>query len=570
MKRFIASVLTFLILSSAITPAVLAGGEKKQLKQEMSESINDYQKDLYDLNKKIAKVYRELNNSQKFGDKESIYVHVIETAKDTAELIGKTNKLAIFLVTSGFDTANTSLSSRLRDVAVNGFSSEVKEKLIQAGYTSEDITALEKKIMEYNAYLYRISTQGFTSEEIQSLKNAGYSDNDIENLRDRIAQRYFSNFSAAEQLNASKNEFYQIQVMFSILALKLLENSSEEKGKISSEQIRHLGKLEQRLIEDISKLDSEKKKWEHIKEDGKELYKYSEMLIKKSGNASAFSADYFIGMQIYLAAITALEGDEGFALDVINSYKPALEDLASKRLVEKEEKKGDHKKSEKDSDNKVKSTSAAKSLTNLLKFEVYKISSGIKILVLKAADKIFSIPIVKALSPIVGQVDELREDNNIAEITVTLTNPSDPELSSMVPLWVVVGGVTVTSSATLAEIIASLLAPEVIILAAVAVGVYVVVTWASNPTVYRYPEERRELPDGKYMIIKRYYRLNGDVSVIVVIYDRNGNQLAVYHIVYDKHGRIIHGPERKPESNDPTQELPDQNYFPDVYPPPGF
>jgi hypothetical protein len=92
----------------------------------------------------------------------------------------------------------------------------------------------------------------------------------------------------------------------------------------------------------------------------------------------------------------------------------------------------------------------------------------------------------------------------------------------------------------------------------------------SNPTVYRYPDERRDLPDGKYMIIKRYYRQNGDVSVIIIIYDTNGNQLAVYHIVYDKNGNIIHGPERKPESNDPTQELPDQNYFPNIYPPPGF
>jgi len=432
MKKFTSLILTLLIFSSAITPAVLAGEENKSGKKvNISESINDYKEDLFDLNKKIAKVYQELNDSQKSGNDESTYVNIVETAEETAELIGKTNQLAKLLLVSGFETASTSLSNQLLDVAVNGFSPEVKDKLLQAGYTEQDIATLEKKITEYNAYLYRISTQGFNSEEIQNLRNAGYTDTDMENLRNRISQRYSTNFTATEQLNASKNELYQVEVMLSILSLKLLINSTEEKGKISQEQIEHLGKLEKKLLEDIAKLNTEEK-WNKIRDDGKELYKYSEMLIKKSGNVSAFSVDYFIGMQTHLAAITALEGDEGFALNVINSYKHALEDLANKHAAEKEEKDESNEKSEKSSNAKVKVVSFIKPISEFANFKWYKISSGIKAFVLKASSKLFSIPIVKALSPIIGQVDEIREDNNIAEITVQVPNSIDPLLSSMI------------------------------------------------------------------------------------------------------------------------------------------
>ncbi|RMD95630.1 MAG: hypothetical protein D6813_00015 [Calditrichaeota bacterium] len=441
MRKFISVVLALLIFSSAITPAVLAGEDNKNNeKLSVSESINDYQEDLFELNKKIAKIYREINTGPKSRGWESIYVHSIETAEETAELIGGTNKLATLLSTSGFVTENTSLSSQLLDVAVNGFSPETRESLIQAGYTSQDIALLETKVLEYNAYLNRISAEGFNSEEIQTLREAGYNDSEIEALEEGIRQRYSLSFSAVDQLNASKYELYQVQVVLSVLSLKLLINSSDEHGKVSSEQLEHLGELEQELIEDISKSNS-KNNWEHIRNGGKEIFKYSEMLIKKSGNASAFSVDYFIGLQVYLGAITALEGDEAFALNVIDSYKPALEDLADKRSVEKDkdengkedEHEDDDDKTGKGLKHKLKESSFISSLDSTVGFEAYKIKSGVKAFVFKAArkivDSLFSIPVVKAVSsPIVGQVDELREDNNVAEITITVTNPSDPEL----------------------------------------------------------------------------------------------------------------------------------------------
>jgi len=415
MKRFITSLLTFLILSSAITPAVLAGEESKN---HIKYDISDYQKDLLDLNEKVAEVYQDLNMGDEPRSKSS-YVHVVGTAEEASKLIGKTNKLVALLSGSEFESTNTSLGSQLDDVGITGLSSELKDDLIEAGYTLDDIEALEKKLIEYNAYLYRISTDGFSPEEIQSLRNAGYTDEDIENLKNKITQRYFSNFNAGEQLNASKNELYQVQATLSILGLKLLINSSEGKGEISPEQIEHLGKLEKRLIGDIDKL-GEKEKWNHIRDDAKGLYKYSEMLIKKADNASEFSADYFIGMQMHLAAITALEGDEKFALDIINSYRLALEDLANERLVECEEWEKYNGKSGKGSSIKVKATSIAGPLANFLKFKGYEIRSAFEAIVLKTYDGItkhlFSIPAVSASSPIIGQVDELDETNNVAVI----------------------------------------------------------------------------------------------------------------------------------------------------------
>lgn len=544
MNRLIALLLTSLMLSSTVTPAVLAGeGNKNRL----SDDISKYQKNLLKLNEKIAKVYQELD------DGKEPYSHAVKAAEETAEMIGKTNALAALLSESGFDTGTTNLSSQLQDVAIYGFSAEVRESLIQMGYTPEDIEALETKITEYNAYLYRISNEGFTSEEIQSLKDAGYTDSDIENLERAISQRYLSDLNAAGQLNASKNELYQLQTTLSILALKLLIESSEEKGKISMEQMRHLGELEEKLLEDI-----DKGKWNHIRSSGKELYKYSEMLMKKSDNASEFSVDYFIGMQMHLAAITALEGDEEFALSVVNTYKLALEDLASKRHVEKED-KGAGK-------GKVKASSIVNPLSDSMEFGAYKLLSAIRALIPR-----FSLPSVYALPGIIGQVDELREDNNIVEKTITVKNMGEEEFSSMVP-FLVVGSYSAESGGLAAVIgrgVIALTTWDIVLIAtAVLVVAYVVHEWASNPTVYKYEKERRELPGGKYMIIERNYRLNGEVSVIVKIFDANGNTLVVYHIVYRRDGSIEHI-DKKP-GRDPAQELPDQNYFPDVYPPPGF
>jgi hypothetical protein len=564
MKRMVTFLLIFLMLSSTITPAVLAGeGNKNRL----DDDISDYQEDLLELNEKIAKIYQEINEGKK--GKET-YPHAVKAAKETAEMIGKTNELAILMSEAGFETRTTSLGGQLEDIAIYGLSSDVRGNLIQMGYSSEDIDAMERKITEYNAYLYRISTEGFTPEEIQSMKDAGYTDSDIENLENAISQRYSAEYGAAEQLNASKSELYQVQTTLSILSLKLLMDSSKEKGKISQKQFEHLGKLEKKLIEDIDKLD-EKKKWNHIKDDGKELYKYSEMLIKKSDNASEFSVDYFIGMQMYLAAVTAKEGDEEFALGVINTYKLALEDLANKRAVE-DDSSDDESSDDDPEDNKkswkrkVKVESFIRPLTNSLTFETYKIGSLIDSFISK-----FSIPSVYALPQIIGQVDELDETNNVVETTINVYWP-EGAFSEMPPVFVL--GPVFAGSGGVATVIEGAVAVttwEIILLAAfVVVAGYIIINEASNPTVYKYPEERRDLTGGKYMIIKRSYKLNGDVSVIVVIYDIDGNQLSVFHIVYGGNGIIKHGPERKLESNDPTQELPNQNYFPDLYPPLGF
>jgi|GEM_PF-2716493 hypothetical protein len=86
----------------------------------------------------------------------------------------------------------------------------------------------------------------------------------------------------------------------------------------------------------------------------------------------------------------------------------------------------------------------------------------------------------------------------------------------MVPLWVVVGGVTVTSSATLAEIIASLLAPEVIIVAAVAVGVYVVVNIVINRAIIIHDPQGREVnlnDETIEKIIKKHPEIGKDKKI---------------------------------------------------------
>lgn len=537
MNRLVAFLLTFLMVSSTITPAVLAGeGNKNRLERDISE----YQEDLLDLNEKIAKVYQEINEGKK--GKET-YPHAIKAAKETAEMIGKTNELATLMSESGFETGTTNLSSQLEDIAIYGFSSEVKDSLVQLGYSSEDIEALETKTTEYNAYFYRISTDGFNSEEIQGMKDAGYTDSGIENLENSITLRYSSDMNAAEQLNASKSELYQLQTTLSILSLKLLMDSSKEKGKISKKQKEHLYKLEKKLLDDI-----DKGKWNHIKDDGKELYKYSEMLIKKSNNASEFSVDYFIGLQMHLAAVTALEGDEAFALNVIDTYKLALEDLASKRAVEKEE-TGTGK-------GKVKA-SIFNPLADSIEFGAYKILSVIGSLVPK-----FSIPSVVALPGIVGQVDELDETNNVVETTITVYWDAE-EFSELGPVLIL--GPVFAGSGGLGAVLTGIEIGTVgwaVIIVGIGLVAYVVINEASNPIIEKYKKEI-DNGDGTITVIEKNVKLNGDVVFYIWIRDKvTGRTLLFKQIAYNSRGVLEHTDEKY---RDPFYigDIPNIDYFND-------
>jgi len=131
--------------------------------------------------------------------------------------------------------------------------------------------------------------------------------------------------------------------------------------------------------------------------------------------------------------------------------------------------------------------------------------------------------------------------------------------------FLLVGGFTVTSeglAAVLGGGITLTTGQIVIIVGAVAVGAYVVIHWASNPTIEKYKKEI-DNGDGTITVIEKNIRANGDVVFYIWIRDKvTGKTLLFVQLVYNSRGELTHRHE-KYRAPGYTGEIPKIDYFND-------
>jgi hypothetical protein len=109
----------------------------------------------------------------------------------------------------------------------------------------------------------------------------------------------------------------------SILALKLLEESNQ--GKSSKED--RLQEAERDLLAVMEKGFEDQSSLEHVKASSKQVYKSAEQRIRKGDHQ--YSVDFFVGMQVYCGAVTALSGDSELGSRQIVRYKDVLAECAT-------------------------------------------------------------------------------------------------------------------------------------------------------------------------------------------------------------------------------------------------
>ncbi len=280
------------------------------------EIYREYRDSLYMLQSDVTRLYFEVCQGK---NPQAVYEHLLQMCEQTAELTGKAEEASHNLHT----TVQVSLQDYLEVLLVLGLSEEQTQNLRTLGYTEEDISNLEKWFLYYNDS-YHHAVTGFTEEEVERFHLLGLTDLQIAELQSVLSDHYTQVHGASEVVKQHQRELLQIQMTLSFAALQSLREVEKKKDK---EKDSVLLNAEGKLLESILTISEDQPSLEHVKAFSKEVYKAAEQEIRK-GNTQ-YTVDFFIGLQIYCGAVTALNGDPELGLREIQLYRNVLAECSS-------------------------------------------------------------------------------------------------------------------------------------------------------------------------------------------------------------------------------------------------
>ncbi len=279
----------------------------------------EYRNSLYLLQKDITQVYLEIDRK----NPQAVYEHILQVIEKTARLVGEVNTASQHV----HDHLQISLQNHLEILLILGLSEEQKENLANLGYAEEDIDELSDWLLHYNDYYHHVST-GFTPEEMEKFYSLGFTDDEISELQTIIHTHYIQLHTAQKVVKEHQMELLNIQVLLSVTALQTLTESEKDNGKIEGkEKLDSLLNAERKLLKSVLDLSEDETSLEHVKTFSKQMYKAAEQKIRKGGNQ--YLVDFFVGLQMHCAALTALHGDARVGFAEIQLYKDVLSECAA-------------------------------------------------------------------------------------------------------------------------------------------------------------------------------------------------------------------------------------------------
>ena len=306
MKKGLAlCVVIMLLLMNSDIPAF-----SEPVSEDPYSIYTEYRNSLIALQQDIAQISMELQQGK---NPQAVYEHVLQTIEKTAVLIGNA-EIASHHVPNGFQG---SLRGQLEALLEFGLSEEQKSTLMNLGYTEENIAEMMKSLAYYNDFYYHAS-RGFTSEQKQWFYSIGLTDTQILELEANIFDHYTQVHTREEGIKQQQTELLNIQLNLSEAALRILVDQ-EDKGKDKSDESKN---AEEKLLEAIQTVSEDQSSLEKVRAYSKQVYKAAEQKIRKG--EEQYVADFFIGLQVYCGAVTALNGDTEYGLTEIRSYGSVL------------------------------------------------------------------------------------------------------------------------------------------------------------------------------------------------------------------------------------------------------
>jgi hypothetical protein len=319
MKKMAVSLMVVLLAMVCDVPALSVESESEY------KMYKEYRDTLYELQEDMAVLYLEVNQGKNL---QAVYQHVLIALEKTASTIGE----AEYASKDMHEQLQIKLQNYMELFFILGLLEKDKKCLIDAGYTEEDIDGILEWILQYNDYYHHAQT-GFTAQERERFTSLGLTDEDISELQSYMVDHYAKVNTAQEMLEHHKTELLNIQLSLSVGALQILKEiehgNGNGKGNSKGNDNKNLNRLlnaENALVEAIQYISKDQSSLEHVKAYSKQVYKAVETLIKQGEHQ--YAADFFVGLQIHCAAITALSGDAECGLAEICLYKEALSECA--------------------------------------------------------------------------------------------------------------------------------------------------------------------------------------------------------------------------------------------------
>lgn len=273
---------------------------------------NDYRHSLIALQQDTAQMYLELPQK----NPQAVYEHVLQVIEKTAVLIGHAE-----IVSHDVNGFQGSLKGQMELLLEFGLSEKQKKELLDLGYTEKDIVKIMKSLAYYNDHYYH-ATGGFSPEQREQFLSMGLTDAQIKQLQVSVTDHYTQIHTLEEEIKHHQRELLYVQFSLSIAALKTLLDQGYE-GKKSD----NLKRGEEKLLKAIKNVSEDHSSLERVKAFSKQVFKAAEQNIRSGENKCM--VDFFVGLQIYCSAVTALHGDVTFGLVEIKSYETVLSQCIS-------------------------------------------------------------------------------------------------------------------------------------------------------------------------------------------------------------------------------------------------
>jgi hypothetical protein len=269
---------------------------------------------MYELQEDVTQVYLELHQGKNLH---AVYEHVLHTIEETAVLIGNAEAASKDI----HEEFQISLQNHMELLLILGLTQEQKSNLLDLGYTEDDITDFMDWISIYNDFNHHVTT-GFTPGEMERFQTVGLTDTNIAELQAFINDHYTQVYTAQQVVNQQQTELLQLQLLLSLAALNLLEEGDHKNSKCS-DILQH---AQEKLYQAILTLPGESS-LEHVKAYSKQVLKAAEQQIR-NGNTQ-YKIDFFIGLQVYCGAVTALHGNTTYGLKQIQKYAQVVSECAA-------------------------------------------------------------------------------------------------------------------------------------------------------------------------------------------------------------------------------------------------
>jgi hypothetical protein len=273
-----------------------------------------YRDDLYTLQKDITHLYGELNQGK---NAQAVYEHLLQTVEKTAVLLGKAELASKDI----HENLQISLQDHIELTLVRGLSEPHKENLAALQYTEKEITELLDWFVHYNDYNHH-AVMGFTPEEMERFYHLGLTDAHIDELQTIMNDHYTHMYTAQQFVKEHQTELMHIQVSLSMAALPILSELNTHTKEKST-----LQNVEEKLLKAMLTVSDDKPSLEKVKALSKQMLKTAEQKVRKQSNE--YLVDFFIGLQIHCASLTALNGDTDLGLSEIRFYKKCISECIS-------------------------------------------------------------------------------------------------------------------------------------------------------------------------------------------------------------------------------------------------